>query len=122
MKRLLQTAITLIALAAGLSLAQQPVRVLTHSSFDLPAELLARYTAETGYPLELLPAGDAGEVINRAILTSDRPLADVLFGIDGSTLQRAVTAAVFEPYEAARLRLTPARYLLSGEQLVTPGE
>lgn len=120
MKRLLQTAITLIALAAGLSLAQQPVRVLTHSSFDLPAELLARFTAETGYPLELLPAGDAGEVVNRAILTSGRPLADVLFGVDGSLLQRAVTADVFEPYGSERLSLVPERYLLSDDQLVTP--
>lgn len=102
------------------ALAQQPVRVLTHSSFDLPVELLEQFSQQSGYSVELLPAGDAGEVVNRAILLAGRPLADVLFGVDGSLLQRTLDAGVFEPYESPLLADVPEEYHLSGEHLVTP--
>lgn len=111
---------SLAVLGLSLAFAQAPVRVLTHSSFDLPAGLLERFTEQSGYRVELLPAGDAGEVVNRAILTSGRPLADVLFGVDGSLLQRAADADVFEPYESPLLQEVPAELLLSEDHLVTP--
>ncbi len=110
----------LILCTFGATWAQQPVRVLTHASFDLPAELLAGFTAHTGYPVRLLPAGDAGEVVNRAILLAGRPVADVLFGVDGSLLQRAAEASVFEAYESPLLSGVPPEYHLSDEHLVTP--
>lgn len=113
--------LTVIAvLLAGFTLAQQPVRVLTHSSFDLPVELLEEFTERTGWPVELLPGGDAGEVVNRAVLTAGRPLADVLFGVDNSLLHRATAAGVFEPYESPRLADVPAAFHLSDDHLVTP--
>lgn len=98
----------------------QPVRVLTHSSFDLPAELLEEFTRQTGHEVQLLPAGDAGEVVNRAILTAGRPVADVLFGVDGSLLQRAAEAGVFEPYESPLLADVNEEFHLSENHLVTP--
>ena len=91
MRRILAT---ITILLAGITLAQQPVRVLTHTSFDLPVELLEQFTEQTGWPVELLPGGDAGEVVNRAVLTAGRPVADVLFGIDNSLLHRAAGAGV----------------------------
>lgn len=113
--------LTAICFAAfGLAGAQDSVRVLTHSSFDLPLELLEQFAADSGLKVELLPAGDAGEVVNRAILTSGRPLGDVLFGVDNSLLPRAAGAGVFEPYESPLLKHVPAELQFSGEQLVTP--
>lgn len=111
---------TITVLLAGLTLAQQPVRVLTHSSFDLPVELLGQFTEQTGWPVELLPGGDAGEVVNRAVLTAGRPVADVLFGIDNSLLHRAAGAGVLEPYESPALAGVPEQFHLSEDHLVTP--
>lgn len=105
---------------SALALAQEPVRVLTHSSFDLPVELLEQFTEQSGFEVEILPAGDAGEVVNRAILLAGRPVADVLFGVDGSLLQRAADANVFEPYESPLLADVPAEFHLSADHLVTP--
>lgn len=117
MKKILASITVLIA---GFALAQQPVRVLTHSSFDLPAQLLEEFTSQTGWPVELLPGGDAGEVVNRAVLTAGRPIADVLFGVDNSLLHRAADAGVFEAYESPALANVPAAFHLSDEHLVTP--
>lgn len=116
-----QAILIVISLALSLAAAQKdPVRVLTHMSFDLPEGVLERFTEETGFPVELLPAGDAGEVVNRAVLTAGRPLGDVLFGVDGSLLARAAGAGVFEPWEAPRLSGVPAEFHLSDDHLVTP--
>ncbi|MFZ2824988.1 MAG: thiamine ABC transporter substrate-binding protein [Hydrogenophaga sp.] len=75
-----------------------PLRVLTHSSFDLPKELLAQFEKEVGVKLQVVKAGDAGEMTNKLILTKARPIADVVYGIDNTLLPRALAAGVIEPY------------------------
>lgn len=85
---------------AGLAHAQapMPLRVLTHSSFDLPKELLAQFEKDAGVRLQIVKAGDAGEMTNKLILTKAKPIADVVFGIDNTLLPRALAAGVIEPY------------------------
>jgi thiamine transport system substrate-binding protein len=39
--------------------------------------------------VSFLQSGDAGSVLNKAILTKDAPLADVMFGVDNTFLSRA---------------------------------
>ncbi|HSX93106.1 MAG TPA: thiamine ABC transporter substrate-binding protein [Hydrogenophaga sp.] len=92
--------ILLLALASapGLAAAQTPLRVLTHDSFELPAPLLAQFEREAGVKLQLIKGGDAGEMLNRLILTRARPIADVVFGIDNALLPRARQAGVLEAY------------------------
>ncbi|MFN3495631.1 MAG: thiamine ABC transporter substrate-binding protein, partial [Hydrogenophaga sp.] len=90
-------------LAAGLAgpvRAQQvpTLRVLTHSSFDLPADLLTNFERQAGVKLQVVKGGDAGDMLNRLILTRANPIADVVFGIDNTLLPRALTAQVIEPY------------------------
>ncbi len=88
---------------------------MTHESFLVSDDVLAAFTSETGVEVEILRAGDAGAMVNQAILTKDAPLADVLFGVDTTFLSRAVEAGIFDPYESpaasalpADLRLDPA--------------
>lgn len=81
--------VTALVATALTSAAAQRVTVLTHSSFSLPAEVISEFTRATGIEVVFLPGGDAGEVVNRAILTKARPVADVLFGVDDSLLERA---------------------------------
>ena len=52
---------------------ESTVRLLTHDSFVVSDDVLAAFTEETGIEVEVLPAGDAGSVVNQAILTKDRP-------------------------------------------------
>jgi len=86
----------------GTALAQSPkpqtLRVLTHSSFELPAELLAGFEKEADVKLQIVKGGDAGEMLNKLILTPAKPIADVVFGIDNTLLPRAVAANVLDPY------------------------
>jgi thiamine transport system substrate-binding protein len=87
---------------AGAALAQAPqaqtLRVLTHSSFELPPELLAGFEQQAGVKLQIVKGGDAGEMLNKLILTRAKPIADVVFGIDNTLLPRAVAAQVIVPY------------------------
>lgn len=85
---------------APLASANAPVslRVLTHSSFDLPKEQLAQFEKEAGVKLQIVKGGDAGEMTNKLILTKARPIADVVYGIDNTLLPRALAAGVIEPY------------------------
>lgn len=93
------TSLSLAALAPAIWAAEPlPLRVLVHSSFDLPKELLTQFEKEAGVRLQLVKSGDAGEMTNKLILTKARPIADVVFGIDNSLLPRALAAGVIEPY------------------------
>ena len=118
--------VPLLALAVSLCLLfaasafGQGVRVMTHDSFDLSAEVVAAFTEETGIEVQLLPAGDAGEALSRAILTAGRPVADVLFGVDNSLLPRALQADLFEPYRSPGLDGVPEHLLLDPEHRITP--
>jgi thiamine transport system substrate-binding protein len=112
-RRLLSAALLSVSLAALVPLAhaqKAPVlRVLTHSSFDLPKEQLAQFEKDAGVKLQIVKAGDAGEMTNKLILTKARPIADVVFGIDNALLPRALAAGVIEPYTGpAAQRLSAA--------------
>jgi thiamine transport system substrate-binding protein len=96
------------------------LRLLTHDSFAVSDEVLADFTEETGIEVELLQGGDAGTVVNQAILTNGNPQADVLFGIDSTFLTRALDEDLFEPHDAAGLDHVPEELLLDPEHRVTP--
>lgn len=96
------------------------LRLLTHDSFALSDGVLAAFTEETGIEVELLQGGDAGTVVNQAILTNGNPQADVLFGIDSTFLTRALDEELFVPYEALDLDDVDDAFLLDPEHRVTP--
>lgn len=79
------------------------VRLMTHDSFDISAELIADFESETGIRVEVFKGGDGGELVNKAILTKDTPLADVVFGIDNTFLSRALENDLFIAYESPKL-------------------
>jgi thiamine transport system substrate-binding protein len=115
------------ALAAGLLAGAVPgaaqdetLTLMTHDSFYLPDAVIETFESEHGVRLEVLPAGDAGAMVNQAILTADRPLADVLFGIDNTFLSRALAAGIFEPYRSPGLEAIPEALALDPELRVTP--
>ncbi len=114
-------------LACGLALAgcggdDGPVTLtlVTHDSFAVSEEVLASFTEQTGIKVKVLKGGDAGAVVNKAILTNGNPQGDVLYGIDNTFLSRALDENLFVPYEADGLDAVDERYLLDDEHHVTP--
>ncbi|MEZ5186802.1 MAG: thiamine ABC transporter substrate-binding protein [Candidatus Nanopelagicales bacterium] len=76
------------------------VVVVTHDSFAVSPEVLEQFTAETGQDVKIVQNGDAGQVVNSAILSAGVPQGDVLFGVDNTFLSRATRAGVFADYQA----------------------
>jgi thiamine transport system substrate-binding protein len=100
------------------SYAPTTVTLLTHDSFALTESLLEDFRERSGITVELVPGGDAGELVNRAALTAGNPEGDVLFGVDTTLLSRALDAGVFDAYVSPEAGGTdPA---LGGADVVTP--
>lgn len=111
----------LVATGALPAAAQErTLTLMTHDSFFLPEGIIEAFEAANDVDVELLPAGDAGSMVNQAILTADRPLADVLFGIDNTFLSRALAADIFEPYRSPALEAVPDELQLDPQHRVTP--
>jgi thiamine transport system substrate-binding protein len=95
----------LALVAAGCGGDEQPTEVVlvTHDSFAISDEVKRAFEAESGLTLRILKAGDAGELVTRALLTAGDPEGDVLFGVDDNLLARALEGDVFEEYESPEL-------------------
>ncbi|MEO7555806.1 MAG: thiamine ABC transporter substrate-binding protein, partial [Acidimicrobiales bacterium] len=88
------------ASGSGASAGTETVTLLTHSAFALSPEVLDGFEARTGIHIEALLGDDAGAVVNQAILTKSSPLGDVLYGVDGALVGKALDAGLFEPYDS----------------------
>ncbi|MCX2923914.1 thiamine ABC transporter substrate-binding protein [Streptomyces sp. NEAU-W12] len=76
------------------------VTLVSHDSWAASKDVVAAFEKETGYRLRVLEDGDAGQAVNKAILTKDNPQGDVFFGVDNTLLSRALDNGLFQPYEA----------------------
>ena len=54
------------------------VVLMTHDSFLVSEGVFDQFTEETGIAVTVLKSGDAGIMLNQAILTKDNPIADVI--------------------------------------------
>lgn len=90
--------------------------LVTHDSFALSDGILDQFTDETGIEVEVQAAGDAGELVNKLVLTKDSPLGDVVFGIDNTFASRAVNEGVLEKYVSKDVTDAEAAYLLPADQ------
>ncbi|MFJ5264570.1 thiamine ABC transporter substrate binding subunit [Streptomyces sp. NPDC088387] len=105
-----------LALAAGLGLLtlsacgsgsdsgsggdSKTVTLVSHNSWAVSKSVLADFEKKSGYRVKVLEDGDAGQAVNKAILTKDNPQGDVFFGVDNTLLSRALDNGLFQPYEA----------------------
>ena len=96
------------------------VVLVTHDSFAVSEEVKRAFEAESGLTLRILQAGDAGEVVTKALLTAGNPEGDVLFGVDNNLLTRALEGDVFTPYESPGLVDVDETWVLDPEHRVTP--
>ncbi len=94
--------------------------VMVHDSFSVSEETVAAFEKAQGVKVIFLASGDAGAALNKAILTKDAPLADILFGVDNTFLSRALDAEIFEPYDAPALAQIPAEFQLDASKHALP--
>jgi thiamine transport system substrate-binding protein len=109
MKKLLVAAVLILGACAGDSSDDGPITLtlIAHESFTPSDGIFDSFTAETGIVVEIINAGDAGEIVTKAVLTSGNPEGDVLWGVDNALLPRALDAKVFEPYKSVHLEAIP---------------
>ncbi len=86
--------------------------VMTHDSFAISEDVVKSFEDANNVKVSFLQSGDAGAVLNQAILNKDAPLADVLFGVDNTFLSRALDADIFEAYQSPALSDVPAEFVL----------
>jgi len=79
----------------------------SHDSFSVSEEVVAAFETQHNVKLQFLTLGDAGEALNKVILSRDAPLADLFFGVDNTFLSRALSDDVFAPYESPLLSQVP---------------
>jgi len=90
--------LALPAVTFSQSTSAQELRVLVHGSFSLPKPLLAQFETDAGIKLTVIKGGDAGEMLNKLILTRAQPIADVVFGLDNALVVKAQAANVLDFY------------------------
>jgi thiamine transport system substrate-binding protein len=125
MHKIIPVAIVATLILAGCAPTEQKTTLVlvTHDSFALSEGTLAKFTEQTGIEVEVQAAGDAGELVNKLVLTKDSPLGDVVFGIDNTFASRAVDNGVLAKYVSKDLSDAEAPFLLpaaSGGEFLTP--
>jgi thiamine transport system substrate-binding protein len=81
--------------------------VMTHDSFDASQAVIDAFRAACHCDVRFLKSGDAGLMLNQALLSKDHPLADVLFGVDNTFLSRALKGDILDPYPSPALAGVP---------------
>ena len=97
------------------------VTLVSHDSWAASKDVVAAFEEQSGYKLKVLEDGDAGQAVNKAVLTKDNPQGDVFFGVDNTLLSRALDNGLFQPYEAKGSdRVLPEYRADQDEHRVTP--
>ncbi len=95
------------------------VTLVTHDSFNMDKSVIANFEKTSGITLKILAQGDAGAMVNRLVLTKDKPLGDVVFGIDNSFASRALDAGVLQSYAAPAAGDGADKYAIDSENRLT---
>lgn len=118
-KYLIIISLALLALA-GCSPEPVSLTVMTHDSFAISEGVMAVFEKANDVKVNFLLSGDAGSLVNRAILSKANPVADVLYGVDNTFLTRALEEKIFEIYQSPLLNDISDALKLDPEFHVSP--
>jgi thiamine transport system substrate-binding protein len=96
------------------------VTVVTHDSFAVSEGIIESFEESTGITVNLLTGEDTGSMLSQLILTKEYPIADVVFGIDNTFLQRALDEDLFVPYRSPAVESVPVELQPDPGDRVTP--
>jgi thiamine transport system substrate-binding protein len=112
MKKILLFTAFCLLLAACVPAGPATLTVMTHDSFAISEDVVTAFEEANNVDVVFLQSGDAGTMLNKAILAKDAPLADVMFGVDNTFLSRALEADIFDAYQSPALSDVPAEFVL----------
>jgi thiamine transport system substrate-binding protein len=93
---------------------------MTHDSFAASQDVIKAFETANNAKINFLKGGDAGAELNKAILTKDAPLADVMYGVDNTFLSRALDGDIYEPYASPALNNIPGDFKLDSSNRALP--
>ncbi|MER5451196.1 thiamine ABC transporter substrate-binding protein [Streptomyces sp. NPDC002764] len=97
------------------------VTLVSHDSWAVSKSVLADFEKQSGYKVRVLESGDAGQAVNKALLTKDNPQGDVFFGVDNTLLSRALDNGLFQSYAAKGANTVQSPYRVDQDKhRVTP--
>ena len=121
MKKYLLLGVTILALVLSACKAEPAaLTVMTHDSFVVSDVVIAQFEKENNVKVNFLLSGDAGSALNRAILSKDAPVADVLYGVDNTFLSRALNEGIYEAYASPLLDHIPDEFKLDPQNRALP--
>ena len=94
--------------------------VMTHDSFAATDDVIRAFENAYNVIVKVLPSGDAGTALNKAILSKGNPIADVFYGADNTFLSRALSEDIFEPYQSPMLNNVPSVFILDPQDRALP--
>jgi len=104
----------------GVSAEPQVLTVMTHDSFSVSESVISEFEIQNNAKVSFVQSGDAGQLLNRAILSKEAPIADVLYGVDNSFLSRALDEDIFLQYDSPLLERIPEEFKLDSRNRALP--
>lgn len=83
-------------------------------------KVIPAFEAATGIKVELVVPGDAGQALARVIEEKKAPVADIIIGVDGNLLPKALEAGVLAAYKPKGSDSIPSNLRLDPEWRLTP--
>ena len=74
--------------------------IVTYDIIAISDDVLADFTAQTGYDVNILATDDAGGILENLLLTKEAPQADLALGLDNTYLQTALDNCLLAPHSA----------------------
>ena len=120
MKKILLLTAFCLLLSACAPNAPTTLTGMTHDSFAITEDVVTAFETANNADVVFLQSGDAGTMLNKAILAKNAPLADVMFGVDNTFLSRALEADIFDAYQSPALSDVPAEFVLDSSFRALP--
>ena len=114
------SAVLITILCCNVCAAQDTLTVLTYDSFAVSSDLVAAFEEANNVKIQFIEAGSGGEIIARAVLTKDDPIADVIIGFDYSQFGKVFSNDILESYASPELENISEAYKLDPENRAIP--
>jgi thiamine transport system substrate-binding protein len=89
------TVLTTITACSSDNSTTNELTLIAYNSFTPPEGAFDEFTQETGITVQIALAGDAGEMVAKASLTTGNPEGDVIWGVDNTLISRAMESKIF---------------------------
>ena len=83
-------------------------------------KIFPAFEEKYGIKLSVISAGDAGQVLQRAIIEKNNVKADLLIGIDNNLLAKAIDEDILSAYKSGNLDKIPKELIFDETNKVTP--